>query len=218
MNKLTELLEFISGHDGINDKDELAALIVERFGLTKDRKVFYCTEFAIRFSKSAGTSFANTVLSLSNLKKVDCIPFLVCLITPKKNHVFLANSTLLRKISHSSQELRLDNIKGSFNGSDIIRELEGISNEPANIEKLFDIHREIGFDGNLPRLVEATNNISPVGHKFYVSPEAEYQIMEAPARAASFVASADAVTLKAELDAKVAQFKNEILVLSLIHI
>lgn len=37
-----------------------------------------------------------------------------------------ANSTLLRKISHSSQELRVDNIKDSFDGSDIIRELEGI--------------------------------------------------------------------------------------------
>jgi hypothetical protein len=217
MSKLPELLHFVSTHHGINDKDKLTKLIVEKFSLTQDRKVFYCADFAIRFSKSAGPSFANTVLSLSNLKKVDNIPFLVCLVTPTENHVFLANSTLLRKISHSSQELRVDNIKGSFNGSDIIRELEGISNEPANIERLFNIHREIGFEENLPRLVEATNNIAPTGHKFIVLPEAEGRIMDAPARAARFVASEDVVTLKAELDARVEQFKNEILVASMIE-
>jgi len=217
MNKLRELLNFVSAHHGINDKDKLAKLIVEKFSLTTDRKVFYCADFAIRFSKGASSGFSNTVLSLSNLKKVDNIPFLVCLVTPTQNHLFLANSTFLRKISHSSQELRVDNIKGSFNGSDIIRELEGISNEPANIESLFDIHRAIGFEENLPRLVEATNNIAPVGHKFVVLPEAERQIMDAPSRAARFVASADAVTLKKELDDRVEQFKSEILIASMIE-
>lgn len=217
MSKLLELLEFVSTHDGINEKDKLTQLIVEKFGLTKDRKVFYCVDFAIRFSKGAGANFANTVLSLSNLKKVDNIPFLVCLVTPAKNHIFLANSTFLRKISHSSQKLRVDNIKGSFNGSDIIRELEGITNEPANIERLFDIHRAIGFEENLPRLVESTNQITPAGHKFVVLPEAKDRILDAPARAAKFVASADAVTLKMELDDRVARFKNEILVASMIE-
>src|SRR6266478_2652840 len=105
MSKLPGLLDFVSTHHGINDKDKLTKLIVKKFGLTKDRKVYYCDDFAIRFSKGAGPIFANTVLSLSNLKKVDNIPFLVCLVTPTENHVFLANSTLLRKISHSSQEL-----------------------------------------------------------------------------------------------------------------
>jgi len=194
MSKLPELLAFVFTHHGINDKSKLTTLIVEKFGLTQDRSVYYCADFAIRFSSGAGPSFSNTVLSLSNLKKVDSIPFLVCLVTPTENHVLLANSTLLRKISHSSQQLRVDNIKGSFNGSDIFRELEGITNEPANVERLFDIHREIGFEENLPRLVEATNNIAPTGHKFVVLPEAEGRIMDAPARAARFVALPDAVT------------------------
>jgi hypothetical protein len=139
------------------------------------------------------------------------------LVTPTENLVFLANSTLLRKISHSSQQLRVDNIKGSFNGSDIFRELGGITNEPANIERLFNIHREIGFEENLPRLVEATNNIAPTGHKFVVLPDAEGRIMDAPARAARFVASADVITLKKELDDRVEQFKNEILIASMIE-
>lgn len=217
MSNLSSLIQFISDYDGINDKDELANLIVDRFSLTKDRKVYYCSDFAIRFSKSSGANFANTVLSLSNLKKVDHIPFLVCLVTPAKNFIYLANTTLLKKISHSSQQLRVDNIKGSFNGSDIMRELDGITNDPSNIQRLFDIHREIGFEENLPRLVEATNNISPTGQKYLVLPQAEEIILGAPLRAEMFTNSPDSTTLKAELDARVDQFKNEILVAAMIE-
>jgi len=36
-----------------------------------------------------------------------------------------SNTTFLKKISHSSHELRTDNIKGSFNGSDIMVVYEG---------------------------------------------------------------------------------------------
>ena len=217
MSKLPRLLEFVASHHSINDKAKLTKLIVEEFGLTQDRSVYYCADFAIRFSSGARPSFSNTVLSLSNLKKVDHIPFLVCLVTPTENHVLLANTTLLRKISHSSQQLRVDNIKGSFNGSDIMRELEGITNEPANIQRLFDIHSEIGFEGNLPRLVEWTNNIAPTGHKFIVLPELEPTILDAPARAEKFVASPDAATLKKELDEKVERYKNEIILAALIE-
>ena len=217
MSKLPEILNFVATQNGINDKGKLTELIVEKFGLTKDRSVYYCDDFAVRFSAGSGSSFSNTVLSLSNLKKVDHVPFLVCLVTPSQNYIFLANSTLLKKISHSSQQLRIDNIKGSFNGSDIIRELEGISNELNNIQRLFDIHREVGFDENLPRLVEATNNIAATGHKFEVLPEAKSCIMDAPDRAARFVNSSDASTLKKELDERVDRFKNEILVASMIE-
>jgi len=160
-------------------------------------------------------------LSLSNLRKVDDRPFLVCLVTPTKNHLFIANSTFLRKISHSSQALRVDNIRGSFNGSDIIRKIENIAgditNVPDNFEQLFDIHTAIGFDENLPRLVEATNNISPIGQKFLVTDANRNQIMLAPARAVEFVKSEDFDNLKSDLDGKVSKFKNEILIASLIE-
>ena len=217
MSTLKQLLEMIEAHSGINDKSKLAALISARFGLTRDRSVFYCEDFAIRFSSAAGLSFSNTVLSLSNLKKVDHLPFMVCLVTPSKNHVFLANTTMLRKISHSSQQLRVNNIKGSFNGSDILREFNGIQNVPANIERLFNIHAGIGFDGNLDRLVEETNNISPTGHKYAVSPISRASIMKAPERAIRFVASPDAATLKQELDEKVERHRNEIILAALIE-
>jgi hypothetical protein len=217
MTRISELIDTITAHDGINDKGKLTKLIAAKFGLIQDRSVYYCSDFAIRFSSGSGLSFSNTVLSLSNLKKIDHIPFLVCLVTPSTNYVLLANSTFLRKISHSSQQLRFDNIKGSFNGSDIIRDFEGISNDQTNIQRLFDIHREIGFEENLPRLVEATNNIVPTGHKFVVHPDAESQIMSSPARAARFVTSQEALILKKELDERVDRFKNEILVASLIE-
>src|SRR5438128_11145089 len=169
---LEKLLALIKANHGINDKARLARVVFDAFGLTKDRSVSFCADFAIRFSSSASRNFGNTVLSLSNLRKYDDRPFIVCLVTPAETFCLLAKSTLLKKISHSSQQLRETNIRGSFNVSDIAREFEGIINSPENIGRLFDIHAGIGFEGNLARLVEATNNISPTGIKFVVNESA----------------------------------------------
>ena len=214
---LEAILRVIHENDGINDKARLAKLLSENFRLTKDRSVYYCTDYAIRFSSSATQNFGNTVLSLSNLRKYDDRPFVVCLVTPTKNFCLIANTTFLKKISHSSQELRENNIRGSFNGSDIVREFEGIGNATENISRLFDIHADVGFEGNLPRLVEATNNISPSGAKFAVSDFALVNILSAPCRAIHFVASPDATTLKSELDTIVAKYENEIWLAALIE-
>ncbi|NOT18247.1 MAG: hypothetical protein HOP20_09325 [Sulfuriferula sp.] len=216
-NTIEQLVAFLRQHNNINDKTQLAKFAVDRFQLTQDRSVYYCQHFAVRFSSSAYQNFGNTVLSLSNLQKFDNRPFIVCLVTPLGNYTYLANSTLLKKISHSSQELRENNIRGSFNGSDIARIFEGIKNTPENFEQLFNIHLGLGFDGNLTRLVEATNNISPSGKKFEANKTQLAQILHAPARAIKFVASQDAQTLKNELDAKVNKFKNEILLAALIE-
>lgn len=214
---LQKLLTLVKANDGINDKARLTRLVFDAFGLTKDRSVYYCPDFAIRFSSSASPSFGNTVSSLSRLQKYDDRPFIVCLVTPTENYCLLANTTLLKKVSHSSQQLRENNIRGSFNGSDIARELEGISNSEENIGRLFDIHAGIGFEGNLARLVEATNNISPTGVKFVVSELATASILAAPDRATCFVESADCTVLKAELDAQVSKFRSEILLAALIE-
>jgi hypothetical protein len=214
---IQQLTAFIKRHDGINDKNRLAGLVAQRFDLTRDRSVFYCSDFAIRFSSAAARSFSNTVLSLSNLRKYDDRPFIVCLVTPGENHCILANTTFLKKISHSSQELRENNIRGSFNGSDIVREFEGIENSARNIARLFETHAAIGFEGNLARLVEATNNISPSGAKFRVDAVARTRIVQSPGRARCFVDSSESRVLKEELDERVAEFKNEILIAALIE-
>ena len=214
---INNLLALLRQHDGINDKARLAKLVANKFRLIKDRSVYYCNDFALRFSASANHNFGNTVLSLSNLQKIDDRPFIVCLVTPNHNYTYLANSSFLKKISHSSQELRENNIRGSFNGSDIMREFEGIRNEPENIERLFNIHAGLGFDGNLTRLVEATNDISPTGKKFEPDNMQKQRLFLAPARAVGFVKSKDSKTLKADLDGKVDKFKNEILLAALIE-
>ncbi|WP_130471250.1 hypothetical protein [Candidatus Magnetaquicoccus inordinatus] len=214
---LNELIECIVSNHGIGDKAKLAQIVYKQFKLTKDRSVYSRSEFAIRFSSAAGEHFSNTVLSLSNLHKVDNRPFLVCLVTSQKNYLYLANSTFLRKISHSSQKFRVDNIRGSFNGSDIVRKFENIDNNPENFAKLYNIHEVIGFEGNLERLVEATNNISPSGQKFNVDENARINIIAAPLRTCEFVKSPDMLELKRDLDEKVEKFKNEILVASLIE-
>lgn len=211
------LINFIQGLNGIGNKSTLIKKVQEKFHLTKDRSVYYSEHYAIRFSYSSSTSFSNTVISLSNLQKYDDSPFLVCLVTPNKNILYLANTTFLHKVSHSSQQLRIDNIRGSINGSDIAKEFNGIKNAPENFQKLFSIHAELGFSENLPRLVEATTNISPSGSKFPVSKDATRVIKTAPERAVSFIASNEYHQLKTELDAKANQYKTEILIAGFIE-
>ena len=218
MNKVVfDFIEFIRSRDGIGNKSRLISEAQKKFGLTKDRSVYYSEYFSVRFSFSSSISFSNTVISLSNLQKYDDLPFIVCLVTPGKNILYLANTTFLQKISHSSQELRIDNIRGSLNGSDIVKEFNGISNSPENFEKLFSIHAELGFDGNLTRLVEATTNISPSGKKFVISTKQKNIITNSIDRAIEFVKSKEYLVLKSELDAKVQQYKTEILIAGFIE-
>jgi len=214
---ITEFINFIKSKDGIGDKSSLIDIANRKFNFTKDRSIYYTKHFAVRFSFSTSTSFSNTVISLSNLQKYDDQPFIVCLVTPTKNIFYLANTTFLKKVSHSSQQLRIDNIRGSINGSDIVREFNGIANIPDNFGKLFSIHAELGFDGNLIRLVEATTNIVPSGHKFEISQAAKTVIKKAPERAMNFVQSKEYAQLKSDLDNKVEKYKTEILIAGFIE-
>ena len=210
-------INFIKSKGGVANKANLISEVQKKFKLTKDKSVYYSKHFSVRFSYSSSLSFSNTVISLSNLQKYDDLPFIVCLITPLKNVLYLANTTFLQKISHSSQLLRIDNIRGSINGSDIAKKFGDLTNSPENFEKLFSIHAELGFEGNLARLVEATTNISPSGKKFEVSSAAKKVIQNAPERAADFVGSKEYSQLKAELDAKVEKYKTEILIAGFIE-
>lgn len=214
MTKLREFIKFISENDGIGNKQSLIQQAIAHFNLIKDRTIYYCDSFAVRFSYSSRTGFSNTVLSLSKLQKFDNIPVLVCLVTPTDNKIFLANSTFLSKISHSSQQLRLNNIKGSFNGSDIMKSFNNIENNRNNIEKLFAIHFEIGFEGNLARLVEATNNISPSGNKFNIGAIETRNLINSVERAIAFNQSKYFLELKNDLDNRVSKYENEILIAS----
>lgn len=207
---------FISSRDGRADKSRLQEEAQQAFGLVKDRSVFYCDWFAVRFCKAASRNFGNTVLSLSALHGYDNIPFLVCLVTPVHNYLLLANTTFLRKISHSSQELRRDNIKGSFNGSDIMRAFEGVENAPENFEFLFSSHENYTFEENLDRLVEATNHIAPTGKRFLPTASQTEWIRGSVDRAVSFLRSAEYDLLNDDLNARVRAVESEIAIAAFI--
>ena len=170
----------------------------------------------MRFCKSKNKSFSNTVLSLSTLQKYDKKPFIICIVTHDKNYLMLANSTFLRKISHSSQELRVNNIKGSFNGSDIIRDFESISNEPKNFDYLFSLHENFTFSENLKRLVEATNNIQPTGKKFLPDKNQIACILNSVERARKFLVSNEYFILNKDLNERVASVSSEIAIAAFI--
>ncbi len=95
-----------------------------------------------------------------------------------------------------------------------MREYWGYTNTPENFDFLFEIHKEIGFNDNLSRLVEVTNWIAPTGKKFEV---VNYDVLLlAPERAQKFTNSTEYLQLKEELDAKVTKYKDEILIAAFI--
>ena len=216
---IKHLVDFISKQDGIADKKKLTKLVQDKFNLTKDGKVFFCKWFAIRFCQSKFNSpiFSNVVLALSKLQKHDSVPFIVCLVTPSKNYMFLTNTTFLQKISHSSQALRVDNIKGSFLGSNIMRTFEGIKNAPENFEFLFTSHENYSFDENLIRLVEATNQIAPIGKRFMPSELQMTCIKNSVERAIKFLASTEYNVLKEDLNNRVRSVECAITIAALIE-
>lgn len=213
---IRRLTAYISTLDGINNKDELKEMVKDEFHLTTDRSVYYCDEFAIRFSKSQRERMSNTVLSLSALLKYDDRPVIECIVTPQKNYQLLMNTTFLKKISHSSQELRMDNIKGSINGGDIMYEIDGIENKPSNFRYLFAYHEAMSEEENLERLVEATNGIQGRVEKTEIDSAANACIMRSVERAAEFLNSPEYQDLFNDLNSRVTRSQNEIAIASLI--
>lgn len=212
-----EFVRFITEDAPRYNKANVEDAAMRKYNFVRDRKVYHNQYFAVRFSysKSSSDSFSNTVLSLSALEKYDKIPFFVVLVRQSAdNLILLANTTFLKKISHSSQELTMTNIKGSFNGSDIMREFDGKINEPHNFDYLFAIHQGLEWEDNLMRLVDATSNIHPVNHKFQPSLEEEQNIYHSVLRAKNFVASNNYNDLKNDLNNRCNKCRNEILIAS----
>ena len=221
MNNLCkEFVQYITHEAPTHNKSMVEDAVAKRFSLTKDRKVYHNDYFAVRFSysKSQSSSFSNTVLSLSALEKYDKIPFFVVLVRQcADNLILLANSTFLKKVSHSSQELSMTNIKGSFNGSDIMRDIDGRANAPDNFDYLFAIHQGLDWADNLSRLVDATSHIKSSTER-YVPDDGQYvHIINSIGRSKRFIESGNFNVLKDDLDTRCRKCKNEILVASRIE-
>ena len=220
MNKIVkDFVDYIVSPDcPQNDKAKVKKEIQDKFSLTLDRSVFYCGSFAVRISYTKTKSFSNTVLSLSKLQKFDRIPFFVVLVSGiDNNKIFLANTTFLSKISHSSQQLSMTNIKGSFNGSDILREYHGLENNEKNFEKLFAFHQGFSWEDNLQRLVEATSGIVPTGKKYDINQEIKNNIYNSITRSKEFVKTKSYDELLDDLDSRVKKCSESILVASRIE-
>ncbi len=208
-NAIQQLISLINENAGLS-KEKLREKVVKELGLISDRSVYYCDDYTIRFSTATSKSFSNSVVSLSRLSKHDDKPFIVCVTLPKENYLLLANTTLLKKISHSSQKLTVDTIRGTFLGSDILREFNRIKNEPANFKELYLFHEQIGFDGNLERLVEATNNIVGTKTRVELTKADIENIHKSPERALQFFNSNSFIALKEDLENRVKKVQNEI--------
>jgi len=211
---LSELTSFVGSyaadHPGCS-KAKIAEATASHFGLQKTRSVYHRPEFAIRFSTAKGQSFSNVILSLSALQNYDRSPFIVCVVRPKSTELLLANTTFLKKISHSSHQLQVDKIRGSFLGHDILRKYDDIENSSENFDILFEIHRQFSWEDNLARLVERTNAIAPTGARFIPSEEQEQKILESPKLAKRLSKHSEYLKLYDELDGLVRGEKCEIL-------
>lgn len=218
-NIINQLVAYIGTQNKIADKNKLAEAVKNKFSLVKDNNIYYCDNFAIRFGwngKNNSKRISNTILGLSRIKCYDDRPLLFCIVTRTENHLLLINTTFLKKVSHSSQALRVNNICGSINCSDIIMEYNSIINAPENFERLYAYHTGLSFEDNLERLVDSTNGIIGRIPKFVVTDEIKKQIMESIPRSLSFIESPEYQDLKADLDKRVSLVQREIAIAAFI--
>ena len=69
-----KVLATIHNYDNSLSKERLIDKIVNKYNLSKDRKIYFDDNLAIRFSYSKNGKFSNTILSLSHLQKYDFYP------------------------------------------------------------------------------------------------------------------------------------------------
>jgi hypothetical protein len=108
----------------------------------------------------------------------------------------------------------MDNIKGSFNGSNIMRNSDELANIPENFDELFAIHEGMEWEDNLQRLVDASADIKPTSSKFIPTAENRTSLQQAPLRAQEFINSPYFSTLLNDLRARCESAKDAILIAS----
>ena len=219
MNQLVhDFVRLVENNREINTKEEMIEVVCQNFTMVKDGRAIYHTDFfAVVFCYSKNNSFSNVVLSLSKLEKYDHIPCFVVLVKKDlDNVIYMINTTFLDKISHSSNDLRIDNIRGSLLGSNIRKEIVEIAkrNQPADFDDLFSYHQGFTWQENIERLVESTNNIKPNKEKAVLDDNEKKNLLKAPSRAICFVNSEDYNILLDDLRNRCEEVKEAILVAS----
>lgn len=212
----------MSLHDAINwistyksahpsaGKEAIQSAFARAFGARKRRSVFPLDNYTIRFSEANKPSFSNGVLALSTLQPYDNLPMVICIVRPIRVDFRLANTTFLKRISHSSRDLRSDNIRGTFLGHDILDDYEGIPNRPSRFAELFAIHGEFTWEENVERLVEATNSIVPRDNRFQATEAQTRVLLGAPARAAELLQTPVWRDVENELSLKTTKYRQHL--------
>ncbi|MEO6389352.1 MAG: hypothetical protein ABIT16_02470 [Croceibacterium sp.] len=193
------------------DKAGLQGAFIERFRPTQKRSVFIGNGYAFRFCEAQAGGFSNTVLSLSALSNHDAQPLVLVINRPQSVSFMLANATFLKKISHSSHQLRTDNIKGSFNGSDVLSSFEGIENTPGHFDDLFAHHQAFTWQENVERLVEQTNGIVARDGLFRPTKEQLSTLLDAGERAAAALDDPAFQAVEAELQSILSERSADLL-------
>ncbi len=217
-SSVNDFVSLVVNNHAIDTKDEMIAAVCRNFPMVKDGRALYHTDyFAVVFCYTKNTAFSNVVISLSKLEKYDGIPcFVVVVRRGLDNLIYMINTTFIDKVSHSSQSLRIDNIRGSVLGSNIRKQLPEIDrvNSPEFFDELFSYHQGFTWIENLERIVERTNNIRPVKAKTELNHSEYMNLLDAPRRASSFVGSDDYVMLLDDLRRRCEDVKDAILVAS----
>ena len=211
---MLELIRWIINFKNVNTratKTDIQNAILQNFEIVRQGSVLVHHEFAIRFSEVNGKSFSNVVLSLSRLLKHDHSPFVVCVVTPSNVYFRLANTTFLKKISHSSMNLDLENIVGSFLGTDILSEYDEIQNTHENFLKLYSIHKKFDIKDNIKRLVSNSKKINSKIIKFQPNKLEHKVILDVPKRFESLIKTSDWIETENSFKNHAQKYKIEIL-------
>jgi len=211
LQKAIAILRRFKGTHPKANKADVQREFVAKCAPVKERSVFIGKGFALRFCEANTPSFSNVVLSLSALRKYDLRPMVICIVRPNRLEFRLANTTFLKRISHSSHGFRTDNIRGSFLGHDILDTYEGIRNEPEHFDALFALHSAFTWEENVVRLVEATNAIVARSTRFQVDRGAMDQLMQAPDRAVAALRTAQYRQAERHLSQIIDQHRGEML-------
>ena len=211
---LDEALNWISAYKSgqpTAGKEAIQSAFARASGAPKRRSVFACDSYTMRFSEANKPSFSNGVLSLSALQQYDHLPMVICIVRPTSVDFRLANTTFLKRISHSSRDLRTDHIRGTFLGHDILDNYEGRPNRPSHFAELFAIHGEFTWEENVERLVEATNSIVPRDNRFQATEAQTQVLLAAPARAAELLQTSTWRDVENELSLKATKYRQHLL-------
>ena len=192
-------------------KEELQSQFLQTSHSDYRRPVFVGDDYAIRFSEANTGSFSNVVLSLSTLRKYDHNPMVICIVRPAAVEFLMANSTFLRRISHSSHKFGTDNIRGSFLGHDIMRTYDELSNRPSNFAGLFSRHQAFTWEENIERLVANTNAIVGRDTRAHLSAREKITLLSAPERATVVLESPGWREAEQKLSRGIEQHRYEIL-------